>query len=352
MTGPAFVIVAMTLGCARFKNADVGADAATGDAPADGPGATTFAVVQQAHDAGALNAVWGSGPTDIHAVGDNGAIVDYDGTSWTPLAGSVTGATLTGVWGTGPNDVYAVGTLAADSRGIIFHDDGTGWVQQESTAHGLLSVWGVSGAVYAVGLGGAIYRRVGSGAWTLLGSLPPNPYVDAGPGAPVLWSVNGNASNEVVVAAGLDSTFLDDGQSQWLYSYDPVDRTRDYRCVWGAPSQSLDVFIGANYYGIWWWLEASDGGVQSLLSINEEHDEPDDVARFLWGIWGPSSDRAVFVGDAGRIMYFDGSSGPNSAQIIPSPVATTLYGVWGVSMDDVWIVGKEGTILHGSIPLP
>jgi hypothetical protein len=362
MTGLAAAPLVGAAGCASFKtgpsdgggggDAGFGVDA-EGGAPADadgdaGPNPTTFSIVQQIPDGGALGAIWGSGANDIHAVGDNGMIYDFDGNTWTALGGAETGAWLSGVWGSGPNDVYAVGTLAADARGIVLHYDGSGWVQQASTATSLLSVWGVGGRVWAVGPGGHVYEQVSSGTWTDNGGhFAPNPNVDGGADAPALSSISGNAPNLVVVAGGLDSMYWFDG-TYWNYSYDPVDRTRSYHAVWGAPSSTLDVFIGANYYGIWWWAADLDGGTQTYYLLNEERDSKDKANDSFWGIWGPSSDRVVFVGDGGRVMWFNG--GPDNPKIVPCPVQTSLYGVWGTSLDDVWIVGDDATILHGSIP--
>src|SRR5438477_11340385 len=49
-------------GCSGFH--------AVGDGGVDAGPASTLAVVQEIPDAGSLNAVWGSGPNDVHAVGD------------------------------------------------------------------------------------------------------------------------------------------------------------------------------------------------------------------------------------------------------------------------------------------
>jgi hypothetical protein len=70
--------------------------------------------------AGALLGVWGSSATNVFAVGDDGRIVRYNGTSWSPMQ-SGTGRTLARVSGSGPNDVWALG----DST--LLHFDGTNW---------------------------------------------------------------------------------------------------------------------------------------------------------------------------------------------------------------------------------
>ena len=84
-----------------------------------------------------LNAIWGSGGDDIFAVGDNGKMLHFDGSSWAQME-SGTDEDLYDVWGSGPNDVYAVG-----SEGTVLHYDGTSWSKiNVGTRQTLEGVWG------------------------------------------------------------------------------------------------------------------------------------------------------------------------------------------------------------------
>jgi len=96
---------------------------------------------QSFHD---LNAVWGSGPNDVWAVGDAGAVRRWMGA--TPTRWQVvpvpTDHDLTGVWGSGPNDIWVVG-----DHGTILHFDGASWTQpvaafQPGLEPPLRAVWG------------------------------------------------------------------------------------------------------------------------------------------------------------------------------------------------------------------
>lgn len=72
----------------------------------------------------------------------------YDGTRWYAMASPTTKA-LRAVWGTGPTDVYAAG-----EDGIMFRFDGSGWTAVDSrTTQILLGLWGdgTPGRVFAVG---------------------------------------------------------------------------------------------------------------------------------------------------------------------------------------------------------
>ncbi len=55
-----------------------------------------------------LFGVWGSGPSDVWAVGWGGTILRWDGRAWARVSSGAT-VDLLGVWGSGPSDVWAVG---------------------------------------------------------------------------------------------------------------------------------------------------------------------------------------------------------------------------------------------------
>ncbi|OJY23859.1 MAG: hypothetical protein BGO98_18150 [Myxococcales bacterium 68-20] len=75
-----------------------------------------------------LEGIWGSGPNDIWAVGDNGTIRHLvNGASRWDIVPSPTTEALHGIWGSGPNDVWAVG-----DNGTILRFDGSSW--KKSTA--------------------------------------------------------------------------------------------------------------------------------------------------------------------------------------------------------------------------
>jgi hypothetical protein len=80
----------------------------------------TSCVNESTGGSGSLYTAWGTSASNIFAVGDNGRIVRYNGTSWTPMQ-SPTNRTLVRVTGSGPSDVWAVG----DS--VLVHFDGTTW---------------------------------------------------------------------------------------------------------------------------------------------------------------------------------------------------------------------------------
>ncbi len=108
-----------------------------------------------------LFGIWGSGPSDVWAVGST-RIVRWNGTSWALGAPStVVTNRLNHVWGTGPADVLAVG-----GNGTILRWNGVAWSSQTSPTPAALSgVWGISSDVWVVGGG---LPPFGSGPATIL----------------------------------------------------------------------------------------------------------------------------------------------------------------------------------------
>ena len=99
-----------------------------------------------------LYGVWGTSPTDVFAVGENGTILHYDGASWGSMSSGVSGV-LFGVWGSSSTDVFAVG-----ETGVICHYDGDSWSSMSSGVNKQLQgVWGTDNdSVFAVGYSGTI----------------------------------------------------------------------------------------------------------------------------------------------------------------------------------------------------
>ncbi len=122
----------------------------------------------------AFDAIWGSGPNDVFVSGccdanNDGGIYHYDGTSWT-RSFSRQWTTFESIWGSGPSNVFAAGKLG------IYHYDGATWTRQalpwHKTAIGPLStVWGNNGSrVFAGGV--LTMLRWDGQAWALVDKQP------------------------------------------------------------------------------------------------------------------------------------------------------------------------------------
>jgi len=116
---------------------------------------------------GRLLAIWGSGPTDLWAGGDDGLFHGTGATSsaimWAAVAtpGDAT-IPINSIWGTGPTDVWAVGRPQPPSRprvGRVLHFGGDGgdgaptWSVDSLSLQpiGFIEVWGSSGSDVWIG---------------------------------------------------------------------------------------------------------------------------------------------------------------------------------------------------------
>ncbi len=170
--------------------------------------------------------VWGSSGTDVFAVGTNGIILRYNGSTWATMESNTT-ETLWGVWGSSGTDVFAVG-----NAGTIVHYDGDTWSPMSSgTAQFVRDVWGSSSTdVFAVGDSGTILHYDG-GSWSAMSS-------GTSEGLNGVW---GSSSTDVFVV-GYDGTILHyDGSSWTAMSSGTTEELAD---VWG--SSGTDVFAVGN----------------------------------------------------------------------------------------------------------
>jgi hypothetical protein len=129
-----------------------------------------------------LNALWGAGPDDVWAVGDNGVIRRRrsDGT-WGPESGASSNIALNALWGSSATDVWAVG-----SNGVIYHrgascTSSACWTLAyfTGTTNALLGVWGTGPrSVWAVGNSGVIYYFNGD-SWKSQQSAGSSPTLNA-----------------------------------------------------------------------------------------------------------------------------------------------------------------------------
>jgi len=114
-----------------------------------------------------LYGVWGSSGSDVFAVGSNGTILHYNGSTWSSMTSGTTNALL-GVWGSSGTDVFAVGGYSDSSyHGTILHYNGSTWsAMPNGAAYYLYGVWGSSADNIFV-VGGYAYLDT---------SEPPMPY--------------------------------------------------------------------------------------------------------------------------------------------------------------------------------
>ncbi|MFC2056451.1 WD40/YVTN/BNR-like repeat-containing protein [Chloroflexota bacterium] len=322
----------------------------------------------------ALSGIWGSSSSDVFAVGSDGTILLYDGSTWN----STPNSTLTeeffrpiiksretylyygisAVWCSSSSDIFAVGTLTVSKnplpgefpppdgfpspdefpplsqlpQSLFLHYDGSNWNMMERiiSSRFLSGVWGNSPSdVFVVGSDLGVWHYDGN-SWS---SMPDIEFEDAEEKF-IFWhkflsAVWGSSSSDVF-AVGSDGIIVHYDGSTWKKMY--ANNMRYFTGVWG--SSSSDVFV----VGSDGFILHYDGSVWERMNSG--------TTENLRDIWGSSSSDVFAVGSDGTILHYDGSVWEE----MNSGTTKTLHSVWGSSSSNVFAVGSGGTILHYGNP--
>ena len=293
-----------------------------------------------------LTSVWGSGPSDVWAVGTAGTIVHYDGTKWERAAleaqDATTPFTLRGVWLERPDDVWIL-----DGTSLRHTTGWSGPATTEWTRYAYASNTPVPSAIR--GKDGTIWmtrqRASASGApFARLGA-----WVDGGPSSTQTlgsssislaavavgrtdeaWGVGGNR----VLRAVAVPPAVDGGAPTWRA--DELD-SRTTRMLNGVWADETDVWI-VGESGVVRHTSTTD---TPLLGIVETGFDSD-----LYGVFGFDAANVWAVGEQGTILHWDGTTWTKVATPLDALAdRPRLFGVWGSSPNDVWFAGA-GVMLH------
>ena len=256
-----------------------------------------------------LWSVWGASPESIYAVGSNGWILHYDGTSWQKHSSGEL-YPVAGVHGSSAKDVMLVG-----NGGLVLHSKGEGWVEEESgLSKDLRKVWATSSQKYvAIGPQGGLAWFDGS-KW--------HPSSMGGPG-----DLNG-------LIGFSDDEFYIVGQTAKVLHYNGSDF---------LPVTNLPTTM--NLYGIW-GEDSSDVivvGDKTVLSgpVNSLTQESVPIVANWRAAWGTGKHRYV-TGELGKMLHFTGSQWEKMV----TGTDKTLLAMWGFATDDIYAVGEAATLVH------
>jgi hypothetical protein len=287
-----------------------------------------------------LLTLWGSGASDVFAVGYYGGIVHFDGVRWSDQSigdenDPTTQVYFRGVSGSGPDDVWAVGL-----QGGMAHFDGSAWSLPSRVGDGpdLAAVWVHDrSTAFAVGPAGLILRWDGA-RWS--------PVQDGFGGTPTtedLTAIWGSGADDVW-AVGKNGTALHfDGTNWQSHSYD-VPTHADLLAVHGRGRDDV------------WAVGA--GGVLLHWTGTAWYTAPSGTKDDLHGIWASAGSDIWAVGDTSASVHWDGAAWVASppppptwgVDVIAPPPADMLpkdlYAVAGDGPNDVWVAGDAGAMLH------
>jgi len=200
--------------------------------------------------------VWAAGPGDAYAVGS--AIHHFDGVSWSEVWSGGPSAYLDAVWGSGPTDIWVSG-----SDGRLVHGDGTVWAERTSgTFAQLVSIHGTGPRdVFIVGrapgfdavilhFNGSSWRTIPAGVSEYMGGV---------------WAA---AAGDAYIVADDGTALRCDGTT--VAPWTSPSGFHNLECIWG--SSASRIFVGDNFGVLYrWngtaWSAEPTGTAQDIWSI-------------------------------------------------------------------------------------
>ena len=279
-----------------------------------------------------LYAVWGTSPSDVYAVGNNGTILHFNGTDWSADTSNTTGQLLS-IWGSSPTNIYVVGNEETGvNRATLLRKktSGTTWEFEEAVDattqapfdYNLTTVWGLSANnVYVSDEFGDPYVFDGMG-WIKFEPVPPvGTYPLTG-----IWAVNSTTLFVTDQNSNGVRRYGKDGINDW--TYDSTECTGNLNEIWGISIN--DIYV------------AGSGGYIGHFNGAEWKGVTSNTAKTLVSIHGSSAINIIAVGVQGAIVHNKG------AGFIDESFNTfnDLFGVW-MSPDGsvAYAVGTDGMIL-------
>lgn len=258
----------------------------------------------------ALTAIWGSGPSDVWAVGSAGTVIHWNGTTWTATPTNRK-ETLRAVWGTGPSEI-----VTASSTSVVLRTTGASSGAPTWTLLPAVTNDGVTGAVFSMWGAGPGDLRLGTRAFYV--TLPNGDQV----------------TKNIVTRATVD------GGVGWT----TAEGTATVLGMWGASADDLWV-VGDNSVYVSHQRGYTAHGVRSGAEKPYTWTEVDSQSSVtLEGVWGSGANDVWAVGGVGAIRHAAAAS--TQWEIVTSPTTQPLHRVWGSGASDVWAVGDDATILH------
>lgn len=303
-----------------------------------------------------INAVWGSSGTNVYAVGDSGAFLHYDGTSWSQVQSSDSlfqalvqpySYPSLAIWGTSATDVY----VAADD-GELIHFDGQHWTlvpdnYGRTTGLFVTGIWGDSPndvwiATYQTGMN---VTHFDGSQWSQQ-NMPPLSSGSHSVYCPAGWMIAGTSSTNVYMFdhCGALNTF---NGTTWSVETSNIPNTMS--ALWGVPGGAIYAIgiVGTGSAnpqprGVY----VASGPTSWTLVPGSPTLPQTDLASGDWissqnGLWASASNDLFAVVD-GTMYHYNGSTWTTQ-----SDASWHGWAMYGASLTDIFVVGPKGFILHG-----
>lgn len=299
--------------------------------------------------------VYGTGPNDVYACGNKGAMFHFDGSTWTYMDMGVTSAIVT-VW---ENDgtMYAVG-----HGGRIWRNSSGQWNSMDSgTGKDLYGIGVFDGAVYACGAEGTL-RKLNGSSW---GTTPEEIVIrDPSNNAPTdtlsrrtdlasLLTVNnyfiGGAykkpdyNGEEIGLLGTDGMVMTtDPEYDWLLR--PIRGDQLAVAEWVLSTTSSATVLERNFLGTseGWIFQLSEEDDGDLVWVKHYPRVAIDPGSGIRDLWLDENSNVYMVTDDGQLVIqssdYDFNESTGFRKVLYDQI-NALVGIWGTGSDNFYMVG-------------
>ena len=317
--------------------------------------------------------VFGTGPDDVYACGNKGAMFHFDGSEWSfvDMGSSVP---ITSIWGPGDGTLYAVG-----HSGKLWQNTGGSWSAQSSgTSKNLYGVGLFNNDVHICGEDGAL-RRLNGNSWSDVGPVMVvrSPAIPHAPEDTLLLhediasllTVNqyfiGGAyklpdfEGEYIGLNGIDGMVLSLDMEPESFDWElrPLGDDEFALSEWMMCTTTSVPTLGDNYLG------TSEGWVFQLALSDEGNNvwskmSPDltsDARSGVRDMWLDEDSNLYMVTDDGDLVFqssdYNFSEGLGMRQSFPI-THSGLTSIWGSDTDNIYMTGfTENTVIKGSMEI-
>ena len=257
-----------------------------------------------------LNGVWGSGASDVWAVGEQGTLLHFDGKAWSAKK---------------PIASYDFNAIAGDStklcaagaKGAHYCETGSGWLPVSSgTTNDLNGVWVGGGKIILVGDAGVTQHFTGLS----MANIPS--YVTVN-----LHAVWGSGPTDVF-AVGDKGTLLHFNGTAWSMAPQSSSIKEDLHAIFGLAKGHVLV-------------AGSSGGVHRYSLTKGVEWSSKAGADTLTGIWATGTQDIHVVSQKGALYQFSSSSWSHV-----SAGSEELTAIWGSGSGDIHAVGNYGVMMR------
>jgi hypothetical protein len=257
---------------------------------------------------GQLEEINGTSTSDIYAVGDNGAVLHYNGATWSivtpPFVSTLYAVSDGGSGGT---------TWAVGANGGIYSYTGTTWAYDPAAGIPVEGIYASGPSdVWAALLGGVTLHYNGT-TWAMSAA-----------GVPLNGMWGTSSSN--VFGVGPTGAYSIYNGTTWTSGHFPT--TRSFYNVWG--SSATNVFAVGDTGSVYQY----NGSTWSAMSTG--------TTAELNDIWGTSSSNIFAVGNSGTIIRYNGTAWSAMTSTLTTQQMT---GVWGSNATHVWAIATTGNTL-------